>query len=102
MNEMVQTDEQTIDYVEGRGDSFAQRVWSYRYLSKADSCWVVKGDEAILDQQEEGELAFHANLKGEEIVKHLKILLYMQEYTVLKIKMVLLLQIMKPLVICLI
>ena len=69
MNEMVQTDEQTVDYVEGRGDSFAQRVWSYRSLSKADSCWVVKGGEAILDQQEEGELAFHANLKGEEIVK---------------------------------
>lgn len=69
MNEMVQTDEKTVDYVEGRGDSFAQRVWSYRYLSKADSCWVVKGGEAILDQQEEGELAFHANLKGEEIVK---------------------------------
>lgn len=69
MNEMVQTDEQTVDYVEGRGDSFAQRVWSYRYLSKADSCWVVKGGQAILDQQEEGELAFHANLKGEEIVK---------------------------------
>lgn len=69
MNEMVQTDEQTVDYVEGRGDSFAQRVWSYRSLSKADSCWVVKGCEAILDQQEEGELAFHANLKGEEIVK---------------------------------
>lgn len=66
---MVQTDEQTVDYVEGRGDSFAQRVWSYRYLSKADSCWGVKGCEAILDQQEEGELAFHANLKGEEIVK---------------------------------
>ena len=66
---MVQTDEQTVDYVEGRGDSFAQRVWSYRYLSKADSCWVVKGGEAILDQQEEGELAFHANLKGEEFVK---------------------------------
>lgn len=66
---MVQTDEQTVDYVEGRGDSFAQRVWSYRYLSKADSCWVVKGGQAILDQQEEGELAFHANLKGEEIVK---------------------------------
>ena len=69
MNEMVQTDEQTVDYVEGRGDSFAQRVWSYRSLSKADSCWVVKGCEAILDQQEEGELAFHANLKVEEIVK---------------------------------
>ena len=69
MNEMVQTDEQTVDYVEGRGDSFAQRVGSYRSLSKADSCWVVKGGEAILDQQEEGELAFHANLKGEEIVK---------------------------------
>ena len=69
MNEMVQTDEKIVDYVEGRGDSFAQRVWSYRYLSKADSCWVVKGGEAILDQQEEGELAFHANLKGEEIVK---------------------------------
>lgn len=69
MNEMIQIDEQTVDYVEGRGDSFAQRVWSYRYLSKADSCWVVKGGQAILDQQEEGELAFHANLKGEEIVK---------------------------------
>ena len=69
MNEMVQTDEQTVDYVEGRGDSFAQRVWYYRSLSKADSCWVVKGGEAILDQQEEGELAFHANLKGEAIVK---------------------------------
>lgn len=69
MNEMVQTDEKIVDYVEGRGDSFAQRVWSYRSLSKADSCWVVKGGEAILDQQEEGELAFHANLKGEEIVK---------------------------------
>lgn len=61
MNEMVQTDEQTVDYVEGRGDSFAQRL--------TDSCWVVKGGQAILDQQEEGELAFHANLKGEEIVK---------------------------------
>ena len=66
---MVQTDEQTVNYVEGRVDSFAQRVWSYRYLSKANSCWVVKGGQAILDQQEEGELAFHANLKGEEIVK---------------------------------